>query len=161
MCIINFVSTKSVFFSSYIMCLQDGAVTDVICTISICKQKLQAAQVHRALSMTFKRKPTLPRAWEESVDTSRTNCSLFPAISDRHSGNHWPMKYTLCSPELFAYLPLAHLCAWISTIIFIYSSRTRRHSEVYKIWLMHCGQSPVSFRSSAHQDTKQNKEWIL
>lgn len=42
-----------------------------------------------------------------------------------------------------------------------YSSGTSRHSEVYKILLMCCSHSPVSFRSSAHEGTGRNKEKML
>lgn len=113
--------------------------------------------------MIFKHKPNLQRAWEESVDSSRTNCSLFAAIADVHTGNQWPVKCTLCSPEFFTYLSLAHLHTWISTITLIYSSRTRRHSEVHKIWLTCCW--PVScflqeFSTTGHQE-KQGINFIV
>lgn len=111
--IINLDSAKSpCFFPSFIMFLQHSAVTDVICKTSVCKQKPEAAQGHGGLSMIFKKKLTLQKVWEESVDTSRTNSSLSTAISN-------PVKCTLCSPECSPYFSLAHLCTWTSMITLI------------------------------------------
>lgn len=76
-----------------------------------------------------------------------------------HTGIHLPVKRTLCSPECFPCFSLAHLCAWTSIITFIHTSGTKGHSEVYKICLVCCGQSPLFFMPS-HWET-QGMDFIV
>lgn len=154
MYIINLESTKSTFFPlSYYV--PTALVQLHACNLQNINLQAETWSFTRAWTSiyNFKKTLTLQKAWEESVYTSRTNSSLSTAISDTgytldthwiHTGNHLPGKSTLCSPECFLYFSLAHLCTWISTIAFIYSSGTRRHSEVYKICLVCCGQSLFS-----------------
>lgn len=109
----------------------------------------------------FRKKLTLQKAWEE-VWTLVGKTVLYPLPFQIHTLESTGLWKVFCVVQtIIPYFSLAHLCPWTSTITFIYSSGTRRPSEVYKICLVCCGQSPLFFMVSACQDTERHKELIL